>query len=389
MPGIGKRGKTALAAAIVAMALLVPSAPASAFIYWGNFTQGMIGRAGTDGSGVNPAFITGAGGVVSVAVDENHIYWANETGGTIGRANIDGSGVDPSFISGIKGPNGVTVSSTSIYWTAVVSGSIGKANLDGTNPQLKFIPGLAVPCGVATDAGHVYWGEGSTSTPAFIGRADLSGSDVKPEFIEIPGTSVPCGVAVDSANVFWTEPGFFFLTGTRIGRANKTTGAGADPSFIGDASGPCGIARNGSRLYWTNAGDGAIARANSDGTGVEQGFIPGVAGSEQACGIAVDGLSSPPAPPPGPPAPDTRAPVARISKGPGKKLAEGVARFSFRSDEKGSTFRCKLDSKKQEKCRSPKTYKNLEPGRHTFKVWATDAAGNRSKPAKRSFRVPA
>ncbi len=389
MPGIGYPGKAALTASFAALVLLAFAAPAPAFIYWGNFAQGTIGRAETDGSGVNPAFITGAGGAASVAVDENHIYWANETGGAIGRANIDGSGVDPNFIPGIDGPNGVAVTSTSIYWTAVTGGSIGKANLDGTNPLLEFIPGLAVPCGVATDAGHVYWGEGLSGSPAYIGRADLSGSDVNPEFIEIPGTSVPCGVAVDSANVFWTEPGFFFLNGTRIGRANKTTGAGADPSFIGEASGPCGIARDGSRLYWTNSGSGAIARANSDGTAIEQSFIPGIAVSEQACGIAVDGLSSPPTPPAGPPAPDTRAPVAKISKGPGKKLDKGTAKFSFKADEAGSTFSCKLDGKKPAKCRSPKTYRGLKPGHHTFKVWATDAAGNRSKPAKRGFKVPA
>jgi hypothetical protein len=173
-----------------------------------------------------------------------------------------------------------------------------------------------------------------------------------------------------------------------LGRANKNTGTGADPSFIGDAAGPCGVARDGNRLYWVNGGNGTIARANADGTSVEESFIAGIAGTEQACGVAIDGLSAPP-PPPGPPAPDLTAPRATISKGPGKKLGQGVAQFSFRSSETGSTFRCKLDSKKKSNCKSPKTYKGLKPGRHTFKVSATDQAGNESKPAKRSFRVPA
>ncbi len=380
--------RSAVAAMVAAAALLALAAPAGAFIYWGNFAQETIGRAENDGSGANLAFITGAGAAQSVAVDGGHIYWTNETGGTIGRANIDGTGMDPNFITEIKGPNGVAVTTTSIYWSAISGGTIGRAKLDGTSPQRKLISGLAVPCGVAVDAGHVYWGEGSTGSPAYIGRAGLDGSDVKAQFIEIPGTSVPCGVAVDSANVFWSEPGFFFLTGTRLGRANKNTGSGADPNFIGDASGPCGVARDGARLYWVNAGNGTIARANSDGTAVEESFITGVGGIEEACGIAVDGLSSPPAPPAGPPAPDTRAPVAKISKGPGKKLGQGIARFSFGSDERGSIFSCKLDRKKPARCRSPKAYRGLKPGRHTFKVWATDAAGNKSKPAKRSFRVP-
>lgn len=378
-----------LATAIAAIGLLGLAPSAGAFIYWGNFMQGTIGRAENDGSGANPNFITPGGGVHAVAVDANHIYWADETGGTIGRANIDGTGVDPQFISGINGPNGVAVTPTSIYWSAGGGGSIGRAELSGAGPQLKFIPGLVLPCGIAVDAGHVFWAEFATGSPAYIGRADLAGSDVKPQFIEIPGTSAPCGVAVDSANVFWSEPGFFFLNGSRIGRANKNTGAGPDPSFIGDASGPCGIARDGNRLYWVNGGNGSIARANADGTSVEESFIVGIAGAEQACGVAIDGFSSPPAPAPGPPASDTRPPLAKISKGPGKKLGQGVARFSFKSDESGSTFRCKLDSKRPAKCRSPKTYKGLKPGKHTFKLWAIDPAGNQSKPAKRGFRVPA
>jgi hypothetical protein len=90
------------------------------------------------------------------------------------------------------------------------------------------------------------------------------------------------------------------------------------------------------------------------------------------------------------PIPDTIPPNSKITKGPGKKLGLGIAKFSFKSNEAGSTFRCKLDRRKAAKCKSPKTYKRLKPGRHTFKVWAIDVAGNKDPtPAKRSFRVPA
>jgi hypothetical protein len=90
-----------------------------------------------------------------------------------------------------------------------------------------------------------------------------------------------------------------------------------------------------------------------------------------------------------PPAGDLIAPRATITKGPGGKLDRGIARFRFSSSEAGSTFQCRLDRRKPAKCRSPRTYRGLKPGRHTFRVWATDRAGNRSKPAKRAFRVPA
>ena len=37
---------------------------------------------------------------------------------------------------------------------------------------------------------------------------------------------------------------------------------------------------------------------------------------------------------------------------------------------------------------SPKTYRNLKLGKHTFKVRATDPAGNTDPtPAKRSFKI--
>lgn len=87
--------------------------------------------------------------------------------------------------------------------------------------------------------------------------------------------------------------------------------------------------------------------------------------------------------------PDTTAPQTRIVRGPGSRLAQGVATFRFRSSEAGSRFRCKLDRRKAAKCKSPRRYKHLKPGRHVFRVWAIDAAGNKDPTAsKRRFRVP-
>jgi len=87
---------------------------------------------------------------------------------------------------------------------------------------------------------------------------------------------------------------------------------------------------------------------------------------------------------------DVQAPQTSIVKGPGASLAKGVAKFRFRSSEPGSSFVCKLDRRRARRCSSPKRYSGLAPGRHLFRVWATDAAGNRdTTPAKRRFRVPA
>ena len=83
------------------------------------------------------------------------------------------------------------------------------------------------------------------------------------------------------------------------------------------------------------------------------------------------------------------APQTRILKGPGGKLAQGKAKFSFRSSQGGSRFECKLDRRKAAKCKSPKRYAKLKSGAHVFKVWAINPAGTKdSTSAKRRFRVP-
>lgn len=82
---------------------------------------------------------------------------------------------------------------------------------------------------------------------------------------------------------------------------------------------------------------------------------------------------------------DSTAPQTKILKA---RVKGNTVKFKFSSSEKGSTFQCKLDGKRVKKCKSPKKYKRLKPGKHVFKVWATDAAGNKDKsPAKRKFKI--
>ncbi|HEU5106506.1 MAG TPA: choice-of-anchor Q domain-containing protein [Solirubrobacterales bacterium] len=78
-----------------------------------------------------------------------------------------------------------------------------------------------------------------------------------------------------------------------------------------------------------------------------------------------------------------------ITAGPGKKLSQGKARFSFKSDLRNPRFQCQLDKRKVRPCTSPKLYKRLKPGRHVFKVWAIAGFGKDPTPAKKRFRVPA
>jgi hypothetical protein len=226
------------------------------------------------------------------------------------------------------------------------------------------------------------------------------------------------------------EPGggrFFFedLTGYNW-NATKESG---EPNHAGDPGGA-------SVWYdWTAPASGQVSIGVSLGVGTllavysggslgalaplasTSGFPPSVtvsvsAGSEYH--IAVDGLQGestgeaamgsfslgvsmdlPPGPgakvaqPPalGPPA-DVVAPKTTVGKH-SVKGGERSATFAFSSSEAGGAFRCKLDGRAFAACHPPKTYKNLTPGRHTFKVAAVDAAGNvDATPAVVHFSIP-
>ena len=81
-------------------------------------------------------------------------------------------------------------------------------------------------------------------------------------------------------------------------------------------------------------------------------------------------------------------PETKITKGAPKKTDKNKVKFKFSSDDPGASFQCKLDKKPFKGCKSPKTIKHLEQGKHTFSVRAVDADGNRDPtPAKDKFKV--
>jgi CSLREA domain-containing protein len=133
--------------------------------------------------------------------------------------------------------------------------------------------------------------------------------------------------------------------------------------------------------------EGTSELAVSTTTAVESGgATPGPGGGKSgkqpvvvnACDLALDAACTPVPP----------RPYTRIVGGPGGQLVEGVAMFKFISSARGSTFQCKLDRKPFKKCRSPKTYKQLKPGKYVFRVRAIDKAGDVDPtPAKRKFTV--
>ena len=81
-------------------------------------------------------------------------------------------------------------------------------------------------------------------------------------------------------------------------------------------------------------------------------------------------------------------PETVIKKGPKRRTSSRKAKITFKSDEPGSTFECKLDGKKFKPCRSPRKLKKLDAERHKFQVRAVDPVGNvDSSPAKKRWLV--
>ncbi len=74
-------------------------------LYWE--AGGSIARASLDGEEVEQGFIPSVGDLNGIAVDEGHVYWSTRPAGiaAIGRAGLDGSRVEPTWIAGSTSSN--------------------------------------------------------------------------------------------------------------------------------------------------------------------------------------------------------------------------------------------------------------------------------------------
>ena len=187
--------RTALLLATLAIGALALAAHADAYVYFGNYGTGSVGRFNQNNpSGGTLDFIPN--GNSGVAVDSTYIYWTNLDDFTIGRATLDATNVDPNFIPGAGLPAAVAVNDRFIYWTnQVVPQTIGRARINGdpssVNQSFISVPSTNIE-GIAVDDKHIYWTqEGTPTTPAAIGRANLGGKAVDPNFITGTGQRRP------------------------------------------------------------------------------------------------------------------------------------------------------------------------------------------------------
>jgi hypothetical protein len=85
---------------------------------------------------------------------------------------------------------------------------------------------------------------------------------------------------------------------------------------------------------------------------------------------------------------DTVAPETAIDSRPPNPSTSSSAAFGFTSSEPGGSFWCSLDAAGFAPCTSPQPYSGLANGSHTFRVRASDPAGNSdATPATYSWRI--
>jgi len=111
-----------------------------------------------------------------------------------------------------------------------------------------------------------------------------------------------------------------------------------------------------------------------------------------AASSSATGLAPGPPPPPAGSSGDGQPPQTKIFSGPKKRTKKRRVRFAFGAAEAvtagdGVVFRCRLDSGRSRDCSKGRISYRVSLGRHTFRVEATDEAGNTDPtPAKRKFK---
>ncbi len=274
--------RVAVVMAVVAVAMLVATAPALAAnsIYWGDESESTIAFANLDGSGGSNIPTPGATAneILGTAIDPmtDKIYWAN-FGGRISSAILDGSGATDLAITGamVFEPFGLAIDTGAgkLYWANTGNNTIAFANLNGSGGGTLNTAGATVEntAGVAIDPteGRIYWanfkaGAGSISYANLNGTG---GGNVNTTGAPVVG---PEGIAIDpvARRIYWGN----YNGGTTIGFANLNgTGGGTLNTTGARVESPAGIAIDpvAGRIYWANSTNpgGGISYANLNGTG--------------------------------------------------------------------------------------------------------------------------
>lgn len=273
---------------------------------------------------------------------ENAIIYASITAGLSVGVNSDADGtLTADHVTAVN--VGALSNVASVASNVNGAGSDGDANVTVTNSIFRGF-----------DTGVQRQVSPGATGPA---NATVLFSNIDPDVSEVAGLGT-----VTAANNIDADPDFISLLDLRLEPGSPSIDAG-DPAAGG----------------LTSDIDGAARPQDGDDNGStirDQGAYE---------------VPDPTPPGPGPPGGDTTPPETAIEGGPGKRklLRKRRTTFSFSSNEAGSTFECRLDSKPFAACESPLSQRKLKRGKRRFEVRAIDAAGNVDPtPAPKRFKVP-
>jgi prepilin-type N-terminal cleavage/methylation domain-containing protein len=262
-------------------------------MYWTDRDGDWIRRANLDGSAAE-ALVTDLIKAEGIALDAagGKMYWADKDANKIARANLDGSGVEV-LINAEDKPLAVALDlgNGKIYYTDKDGDKIRRANLNGTGMEDLITSGLGKVEGIALDVagGKMYWADKDQKR---VRRANLNGTGVEDlinslgvQDLITTGLGKVEGIALDETGgkMYWADK-----DGKKIARANLD-GSGVE-DLISAEDKPLAVALDlgNGKVYYSDKDGDKIRRANLDGTGMEDLVTTGLGKVE---GIALDVLN--------------------------------------------------------------------------------------------------
>ena len=263
---------------------------------------------------------------------------------------------------------------------------MNRTTSSGAEETQEWVKGATFPAGVTIDAGHIYWANLGTGS---IGRANLAGGEVEPEFrkaafdlwgvavgyatADSDATSLPFGSVV-TGSFSESKPVTITNHGNQALLIKGLALSGASPSQFLVEAGSCGS------VVAPGASCAVQVRFAPQAEGVLRATLTAQTNAESDPVISLTGTG-------------TQAPLGKpdtsVRSGPPGRSTNRRPHFVFGSNQKGSTFICRLDKQKFHPCKAKVTFK-VKPGHHVLRVKAVGPAGLVDPTAaKRSFVVVA
>ena len=375
------------------------------------FTRGSFGgpikiqRANLNGSNVEDVVILTAPPLgIALDVPGGKIYWGTGGGGgtdKIQRANLDGSNIED-LVTGLNGVSGMALGFTPLPAnldtippdTSITSNP--PATTNSTSAAFQFTSDDAAAtfeCKLDSESFAActspknYTGLTNGSHTFQVRAVDAAGNfDTTPAsytWTVTVDTTIPTVLSIvrssinptNSFSVSWTVTFSENVSGVDASDFNLATTGLTGASIFSIPAGPGSVY---TVTVLTGSGSGTLGLNLVDNDSIVDGTNNPLGGAGVGNGNFTGEVF----------VIDKTAPDTSISVNPPSTTNSTTASFEFTSTEANSNFACSLDGAPFTGCTSPTTYNGLASGSHTFRVAATDQAGNTdSTPASYTWTI--